>query len=246
MISLNVDPLPVRGTGGVVVVIDTLRMSTTATVLGARGAGTLWILSDVAQARLLAKAHEALLLGERNEQPLPGFDGGNSPLEYLSADLQGRSAILCTTNGSRAVEAAADAQHVLLGTIVNARAVATRALALAQTTVTLSCAGTRGEVSLDDLLGAACIADELLQLMPMIRLSDMAKVVLRLLCSVPTLEDGLLESSHGQTLRAGGFLEDVYFAARKNHLACVLESQNKTFTPATPGDLTEFPFRQSI
>lgn len=246
MITLNVDPLPVRGTGGVVVVIDTLRMSTTATVLGVRGAETLWVLSDVAQARLLAKAHAALLLGERNEQPLPGFDGGNSPLEYLNTDLRGRSAILCTTNGSRAVEAAEGAQHVLLGAIVNARAAATRALTLAQTTITLSCAGTKGEVSLDDLLGAACIADELLQLAPTIKLSDMTKVVLHLLHSVPTLEDGLLESSHGQTLKAGGFLEDVYFAARKNHLVCVLERLSKTFTPATPGSLAETFFRQSV
>lgn len=246
MISLNVDPLPVWGVGDVVVVIDTLRMSTTATVLGGRGAETLWVLSDVAQARRLAKSHAALLLGERDEQPLPGFDGGNSPLEYLNADLRGRVAILCTTNGSRAAEAAEGAQHVLLGAIVNAQAAATRALALAKTTITLSCAGTKGEVSLDDLLGAACIADELLQLRPAIKLSDMTKVVLRLLRSVPTLEEGLLESSHGQTLKAGGFLEDVVFASRRNHLACVLERQSKTLTLATPRSLTGTLFRQSV
>ena len=210
-----------------VVVIDVLRMTTTACALFSRGLSELAVVAAVKDARTLAAAEGALLLGERGGVRLPGFDGGNSPLEYQH-DLSGQRAVLCTSNGSRAVERGANARHLLLGSIVNAPAVARKALSVAQEEIRLVCAGTDGEVSLDDVLGAACIARELVRLEPALVRSDLTtrdlatndgvKLALKVLSSTPDLEVGLKEARHAALLTSLGFGEDVRFAARLNSL----------------------------
>ena len=203
-----------------VIVIDVLRMTTTACALFSRGLSKLSVVAAVEDARTLAAAEGALLLGERGGVRLPGFDGGNSPLEYLDQDLSARRAVLCTSNGSRAVEGGRDARHLLLGSIINAAAVARKALFLAREEIRLVCAGTDGEVSLDDVLGAACIARELVRLEPALTRSgsknDSAKLALKVLEGTPDLEAGLREARHAALLASLGFGEDVRFAARLN------------------------------
>lgn len=200
----------------VAVVIDVLRMTTTATVLFARGLHELFVVADPDEAARLARRTGALLLGERGGLPLPGFDGGNSPLERLHDDLNGRSAILCTTNGSRAVEAAAGARHLLLGALVNARAAAHRAVSLAHRRILLVCAGTHGAPSLDDVLGAGLIIAEVVDLAPTAHLSDAARIAARLATDTRGLTASLGEAGHAHTLVELGFEADVAFAARSN------------------------------
>ncbi len=199
-----------------VIVIDVLRMTTTACALFSKGLSGLSVVAAVEEARTLAAAEGALLLGERGGVKLPGFDGGNSPLEYLDRDLSGERAVLCTSNGSRAVERGASARHLLLGSVVNAVAVARKALSLAQEDVRLVCAGTNGEVSFDDVLGAACIARELERLEPDLTKSDSVTLALKALESTPDLAAGLMEARHAVLLASLGFGEDVRFAARLN------------------------------
>ncbi len=199
-----------------VVVIDVLRMTTTACVLFSQGLSELAVVAAVDDARVLAAAEGALLLGERGGVKLPGFHGGNSPLEYLNQDLSAQRAVLCTSNGSSAVEAAAGASHLFLGSLVNAAAVAAAALSAAQAELRLVCAGTDGESSLDDVLGAACIAREVARLEPAVMKSDSVNLALKALSSTPDLAAGLLEARHGALLHSLGFGEDVRFAARLN------------------------------
>jgi 2-phosphosulfolactate phosphatase len=222
-ITLEVDSLPRSGSHDVVVVIDVLRMTTTASVLLDGGLRELLVVADVDEARRVSVAHQALLLGERDEQALPGFDGGNSPLEYAHRDFSGEVAVVCTSNGSKAVEAAASAQHLLLGSIVNAAAVATRALELAQDRITLSCAGTAGQLSLDDMLGAACIAHEIVQRAPDLQLTDSAMLVLKLLTASAALDEELAQAKHGKRLVEIGFFDDIRFAAQRNAISAVPE-----------------------
>ena len=124
--------------------------------------------------------------------------------------------MLCTSNGSRAVERGAGARHLLLGSVVNAAAVAQKALSLAHEDVRLVCAGTNGEVSFDDVLGAACIAKEVERLEPTLTKSDSVTLALKLLESTPDLAAGLMEARHAVLLESLGFGEDVRFAARLN------------------------------
>lgn len=201
----------------VAVVIDVLRMTTNAAALFSHGLHELLVVAEEDEARATARATGALLYGERGGVALPGFHGGNSPLEHGPA-VSGATALLCTTNGSAAVEAARGARALLLGAVVNARATALRALKSGIGRVTLVCAGTNGLPSLDDVIGAGCIARELLALEPNAEATDSTKMALALLAGQGSLATKLGQAAHAQVLRQLGVSEDIAFAARLNSL----------------------------
>ncbi len=199
-----------------VVVFDVLRMTTTAAVLLDAGLEALTVVADPEAARREAAASSALLLGEREGVALPGFDGGNSPLEARELPLRGRRAVLCTTNGSFAVEAAEGCERLSLGAVVNAAAVAEALLAAEADELSLVCAGTKGAVSLDDVVGAACVLHELLDRGAELDASDACRLALGLLGGregVPELLEG---ATHARFLRSIGFGDDVAFAGQRN------------------------------
>ncbi|MGI9178775.1 MAG: 2-phosphosulfolactate phosphatase, partial [Pirellulales bacterium] len=99
--------------------------------------------------------------GERRGIRIPGFDLGNSPLEYTAARVSGRTVVITTTNGTAALHAARGAREILVGAIVNRAAVAAavRRLAADSAEVHLVCAGTDGLLSAEDVLAAGAILD---------------------------------------------------------------------------------------
>lgn len=208
--------LPQPVDSDVAVVIDVLRMTTTAAVLFDRGLRELLVVAEVDHARRLAVEHDALLLGERGGVPLEGFSGGNSPREYLDHDLREASAILCTSNGSRAVEAASGASHLLLASIRNAGASARAALSASDGRIDIVCSGTGNRPSLDDVVGAGIVIHELLDLAPDADLDDAAR--LALLTAAPAGEASRLlrSAQHARTLERLGFAGDIELALERN------------------------------
>jgi hypothetical protein len=86
------------------------------------------IVSDnLQQARKLALTN-SLLCGEIKARPPAGFDYGNSPAEFSGLSFKGKSAVLFTTNGTRALTAAAQAPVVFAAALTNRRAAASRLL----------------------------------------------------------------------------------------------------------------------
>jgi 2-phosphosulfolactate phosphatase len=238
VIAFDLEFVPSRGARETIVVFDVLRMTTTACAAFGRGLEELVVVADADGARRRARATGALLLGERHGVPLPGFDGGNSPVEASRLDLTGRHAVMCTTNGSRAVEATAGARHAVLGAIVNAAAVARFLLALEAEDVLLSCAGTNDEVSLDDVLGAAWVLREVIARGAEVDLSDACHLALRLVDGVDDPAPLLERAAHARFLRSIGFGGDVEFAARANALDVVPwrhASSPPTFVVGRPG-----------
>ena len=156
-------------TGGIAVVIDVLRASTTIVTALAHGAAGVRPVLTVEAARALAagfaslSGSSVLLGGERGGLRIDGFDLGNSPLEYSRARVAGRRIVITTTNGTAALDACTAASEVLIGAIVNRAAVAARAWDLARSRgnadIHLVCAGTDGEVTEEDLLTAGAILD---------------------------------------------------------------------------------------
>src|SRR5262245_56341394 len=97
---------PERLAGGVAVVVDVLRATTTIVHALAAGCCSVRPCATVEEARALADALPAgkvLLGGERDGVPLPGFDKGNSPGEYTPEACKGTTLVLTTTNGTRAL-----------------------------------------------------------------------------------------------------------------------------------------------
>jgi 2-phosphosulfolactate phosphatase len=146
--------------GGIAVVIDVLRASTTIITALAHEAARVRAVRTVGEARGLTGQANVLLGGERGGKPIEGFDLGNSPLEYTRERVGGRDVVITTTNGTAALHACHDAAEVLVGAAVNRSSVAALAIRLATADdrdIHLVCAGTDGTVSEEDLLGAGAI-----------------------------------------------------------------------------------------
>jgi 2-phosphosulfolactate phosphatase len=139
------------------IVVDVLRA--TSTIVQALDAGyrTVYCCAEVKEARALKEElGDAVLGGERGGNPLPGFDLGNSPLEYVSP--QAEEVVITTTNGTRAVVgAASNCDLVLVGSMLNLDAVAATARGRGED-VEVVCAGLRGGPSEDDAYCAGRIA----------------------------------------------------------------------------------------
>lgn len=106
----------------VAVVVDALRASATAAMLLDAGARELLAVREVADAfEARRRRPEALLYGERDGLPPPGFDYGNSPRTVAPA--RGRDVIFTTTTGAGRLVACWGAAAVYMGGPVNASAV---------------------------------------------------------------------------------------------------------------------------
>ena len=106
------------------IVVDVLRATSTIVQAVDAGYGAIYCCAEVEEAQALREElGDAVLGGERGGDPLPGFDLGNSPLEYL--EPRAETLVLTTTNGTRAViQAAANCDLVLVGSMLNLDAVA--------------------------------------------------------------------------------------------------------------------------
>jgi 2-phosphosulfolactate phosphatase len=155
---------PEELSGATVVVIDVLRASTT--IVHALEAGAIEVIpcQEVEEARAVAARlpHDRVVLGgERDGLPIDGFDLGNSPQDYIPQRVGGKILVFTTTNGTRAILRARRADRVLIGAFVNASAIAEQLFR--QGEIDLLCAGTRGQISRDDLLLAGLLVDGVLR-----------------------------------------------------------------------------------
>ena len=147
--------------GGMAVVIDVLRASTMMVHGLVAGCREIIPCAEVDDARRLAAAFpagQALLAGERHGLPIEGFDLGNSPGECTRTICEGRTMVITTTNGTRALLACGAAEPVVLGAFVNFAATCQRLLHEARP-IHLVCAGTEGQVSYEDTLLAGAFAN---------------------------------------------------------------------------------------
>ncbi len=173
---------PLRGRTAVV--IDVIRATTSLLMMLERGCAEVLILPTVEAARQYRRAHpEVLLAGEQHGHAPEGFDFGNSPEAFAHAALVDRRVAFATTNGTRAVHAAAGAAAVFLGCLRNRTAAARAAAAVADESgegLCLICAGRDGSFSLDDAYTAGAIVDAVVDSYPDAHLTD-AAVAARLL-----------------------------------------------------------------
>src|SRR5947208_10202296 len=101
--------------GGVAVVIDVLRATSTIVHALAAGAQALIPCCEIDEARRIAATFPpgtALLGGERRGVMIPGFDLGNSPGDYTAEVVGGKIVVFTTTNGTGALFRAREARRV--------------------------------------------------------------------------------------------------------------------------------------
>lgn len=208
--------------GGVVVVIDQLRASTTIVAALAAGAKRVIPCLEVADAlrtRDRLASEPVVLGGERGGVLIDGFDLGNSPAEYTPPAVMGRTVVFTTTNGTAAMLHAvrAGAACVMVGCLANAAAIVNR-LADDPRPINLLCAGTRDETTMDDCLAAGAIGDMLVFRGRVWSEDDQGRVMAG--CwreashSAARLHETMRQSRGGRNLLKLGFAADVEFCSR--------------------------------
>jgi 2-phosphosulfolactate phosphatase len=216
---------PGRLAGSVAVVIDVLRAGTTIIYALAAGCASIRPCAEVEEARQLAgnmPAGKVLLGGERGGVPLAGFDLGNSPREFTATVCGGITLVLTTTNGTRALVRAAEAERVLIAGFVNYSAVCEQ-LRHDPRPIHIVCAGTDGEATLEDTLLAGALVEYLCEEMD-VCLNDSARLAWDCFENHGRVLQGALEISRGgANLHQLGYDDDIRAAAEVDKFAIVPE-----------------------
>ncbi|MGA2406219.1 MAG: 2-phosphosulfolactate phosphatase [Bacteroidales bacterium] len=152
-----------RKAQGVTVIIDVFRAFSVDCYAFDAGAARIVATSEAADAFQLKKKYKnSVLVGERDEKKIEGFDFGNSPTEIIKADLNGKTVIHTTTAGTKGLVNAINADTILTGSFVNAGAIVKYIKSIDPDHVSLVAMGYRATVSSEeDLLCAEMLATEL-------------------------------------------------------------------------------------
>jgi 2-phosphosulfolactate phosphatase len=142
------------------IVVDVIRASSTIAQALSAGYGRVLCCAEINEARALrAELDDAIVGGERDAVRIDGFDVGASPREFLRP--RAGTLILSTTNGTRAILAAASrCDEVLIGSLLNLRALVDR-VSEGNEDVAILCAGFKGTFAFDDAYCAGRIVERL-------------------------------------------------------------------------------------
>ena len=204
--------------GKTVVVIDVLRATSVmvhALFNGAREIIPAVSPEEALQKSLLYHTDEVLLAGEQQTVKIEGFHLGNSPLEYTPEKVAGKTIIISTTNGTKALNSCLNAKQVIIGSFLNANAVVNKLAD--KEDVVLFCSGTNNNFSLDDGLCAALITDGIVkQKKDAVELSDFAQLLLNAYHYNDNITKSLQKCYHLNLLKQRGFENDVTFCLQNN------------------------------
>ncbi len=203
-------------TAKTVIVIDVLRASTTIVTALQNGAKEIVPVATVEFGVKISGGMfggQTLLGGERNTKKVEGFALGNSPLEYTREIVSGKTIILYTTNGSKAVVKAKFAENLYICSYLNLEAIAEQLVKLGNDFEIL-CAGKSNTFSLEDSVCAGRLIRRVMDKNNELILTDTARVTVSLDDSFgkDPLEM-LKETEHGKLLLQNGFEEDLKYAA---------------------------------
>ena len=194
------------------IVVDVMRATSTIAQALASGYRRVLCCGEIDDARRLRAelGDTAITGGERDAKQIEGFDAGASPREFL--EPRAETLILSTTNGTRAiVAAAATCGEVVLGSLLNLDAVATHARSRGEDVVIL-CAGFKDAFAIDDAYCAGRIV-ALLDAEP----SDAAVAAEAIASRYPTASDGINARTYGPP----GLEDDIAWCSQENLLDVV-------------------------
>jgi len=149
---------------GLTVVIDVFRAFSTACYVFAAGAEKIIPVEHVEEAFELKKIlKDVVMLGERNERKVPGFDFGNSPTHIMNQDFGGKTIVMTTSSGTRGIANATLADEIITGSFVNAEAIIRYIRQKNPTQLSLVCMGYEGRYpTQEDTFLAEYVRDRLL------------------------------------------------------------------------------------
>lgn len=203
-VSLNLEN---SHSNDVTIVVDALRASTTI-ITALENFQTIIPVKNIEDATKLASEHCSVLAGERGGAAVKGFDTGNSPVEIQN--FSGEVLVLTTTNGTRILEGLKS--KVLVGSFVNAKAVAEKAIDIAENHIEVIMAGVNGRFAIEDFLGAGEIISNLQDQ----ELDELALASVLASQDKKAVNEAVKNSKSAQGLYELGLGEDVDFCLKRN------------------------------
>jgi 2-phosphosulfolactate phosphatase len=223
-----------------VAVVDVLRASTTivaALANGARAVVPLATSEDVISRAKSLGTGGAKLAGERRMQQIPGFDFGNSPLEFTKEAVDGRTILMSTTNGTAAILAVQGARDVIVASYVNFAAVLSmlRAALRGGTDVAIVCAGHERHFALEDAACAGSFVRHITEKHTTAETNDAAQAAMVIDKKFATSLKRLFRSSaHGVALAEAGFGDDLLACAQVDSYPVIPVYQDRQITKLGP------------
>jgi 2-phosphosulfolactate phosphatase len=203
-----------------VVVIDVLRATTTIVTALENGAKELIPVHSIEFAMKASSSMfggQTLIGGERNTRKIDGFNLGNSPLEYTAENIAGKSIILFTTNGSKAIVKTKYSKTTLIGSFLNVTSIAEYLVSQREDVVEVVCSGANGLFCMEDTVCAGLIVREIQKMNPEVVLTDGARAAVDLSGLVNNdIYKMLVNSDHGKLLLDNGFEKDITYCSRVN------------------------------
>lgn len=203
----------------IVVVIDVLR-ATSAIVAGlANGLKSIIPVSTLEEA-FEYKSQGYIVAAERGGKVVEGFQFGNSPYSFLNPELKGKSVVLSTTNGTKAINTP-EGKEVIIASLINAQAIS-EYLKEQKKNVLLLASGWRDKFNLEDTICAGAIADFLLSSGEFTSNEDSSIAAKYLYQSASRNFFGYLKSSsHRRRLKKLNLNEDIKFCLTPNQFNIV-------------------------
>lgn len=200
-----------------VAIVDTLRATTVIVKAISSGAIGIYPVNSVAKAKYLNKIiPNSILAGERNALKIKGFDLGNSPSEFSNESISGKNVILTTTNGTKAADMYKDYGTVVAMALSNVKDVVNFCTKFKN--VLIVCAGSHGEVSLEDTYTAG----KFVSFFDMASLNDGA-IIARKISNEDSITT-LKSSHHGRYLSSLGMEKDLEEALNEQNVIPILKT----------------------
>ncbi len=194
----------------VTVVVDVLRATSAICTAFEHGIDYVIPVPHVEDTYYYKNENDILIAAERGGEIVEGFEFGNSPLSYIRDDIKGKKLVITTTNGTQAIEAAKDCQHIIIGSFLNFTAVI-NAIKEIDKDIMVLCAGWKNRFNLEDTLYAGAVVEELLNHgFQYATDSDAAIASLTLYQAAKgNMDQYLIDSSHRNRLAKLNLQEDI-------------------------------------
>jgi len=204
----------------VAVVIDIFRATSSMCYGLANGAHSIIPVAELEEC-LSYRDRGYLLAAERDGKVVPGFDFGNSPFSYTREKVAGKTVVLTTTNGTRAIQQCAGAHAVAIGSFLNLSAL-THWLKHQPHHILLVCAGWKNQANLEDTVFAGAIIHRLQTELNALELDDAACIAESLYREgqkdLPTY---LSKASHSKRMQHLHIADDIAFCLQEDLVSAI-------------------------
>lgn len=204
----------------IVVVIDVLRATSAICAAFDNGISSIIPVPTVEEA--LEYKQKGFLAGaERKGQIVEGFDFGNSPFSYMKPDFKGKEVVLTTTNGTKSLDVAKDAETVVVGSFLNLDHL-NQWLAKQDKNILCLCSGWQDKFNLEDTICAGAICEHLINTGNFTSTEDSSISAKYLYLSAKDNYMGFLKSSsHRRRLKNLNLNEDIKYCLTPNQTAVI-------------------------